>query len=201
MVKLLLDNGAEPNKPNYFNQTPLTMTVFRLLEEYHSYEVGRICMRMLELLAQRGADVNWIVDKTLGYTLLHSLCACCIRMNKAEKQVNYDIIRFLIENGADIGMRGFDGKRPEDLVTGHCGMTAILDLIIKRKDLQSNTQGKENSLILSKKRVHRHLREMFEELTEHSNLHLESHMTSHKSPREAEALLGPTFLSLKLKKK
>lgn len=109
------------------------ITVFRLLEEYQSFEVKRICLRILELLVQRGSDVNWVIDKQQGYTLLHSLCACSIRMSKAERQVNYEIIKFLLDSGADINMRGFDGKRPEDLVTGHCGMTAILDLIIKRK--------------------------------------------------------------------
>jgi hypothetical protein len=40
-------------------------------------------MRVLELLVQRGADVNWIIDKQKGYTLLHSLCSTVVRMNKA----------------------------------------------------------------------------------------------------------------------
>jgi ankyrin repeat protein len=31
MVKLLLDAGAEVNKPNILNQTPLVVSVFRLL--------------------------------------------------------------------------------------------------------------------------------------------------------------------------
>lgn len=173
MTKLLLDSHAEPNKPNYFNQTPLVICVFRLLEEHQSFEVRRICMRMLELLVQRGADVNWIIDKEQGYTLLHSLCACSMRMSKLEKQINYDIVKFLLESGADIGMRGFDGKLPEELVTGHCSMTAILDLIIKRKEVlaASKKAGKENkSSWLPKKRVEKHLREMFEDLAEQSNL-------------------------------
>lgn len=59
-------------------------------------------------------------------------------MSKAERQINYEIIKFLIDSGADINMKAFNGKRPEDLVTGHCSMTAILDLIIKRKDILEN---------------------------------------------------------------
>jgi hypothetical protein len=89
----------------------------------------------MNVLVQRGADVNWIVDKKQGYTLLHVLCACRIRMSKGEKQINYEIIKFLIENGADVNMKGLNGKKPEELVTNHCSMTAILDLIIKRKDV------------------------------------------------------------------
>lgn len=138
MAKLLLDAGAEVNKPNNFNQTPLVMTVFRLLEEYNSFEIRRICTRTMELLVHKGADVNWIIDKQEGYTLLHSLCSCTIKMSKAERQINYEIIKFLIDSGADINMKAFNGKRPEDLVTGHCSMTAILDLIIKRKDILEN---------------------------------------------------------------
>lgn len=169
MVKLLLDAGAEVNKPNNFNQTPLMMTVFRLLEEYSSFEIRRICMRTMELLVHKGADVNWIVDKDEGYTLLHSLCSCPIKMSKAEKQINYDIIRFLIDNGADIHMRAFSGKRPEDLVTGHCSMTAILDLIIKRKELcTAHHEGKENRRqeLHHKRRHEGHFREMFSDLCE-----------------------------------
>jgi ankyrin repeat protein len=76
---------------------------------------------------------------------LHVLCSCNIRISKGEKQINYEIIKFLIENGADIDMKAFNGKKPEELATGHCSMTAILDLIIKRKDaIKIRKEGKGN---------------------------------------------------------
>lgn len=37
MVKLLLDHGAEVNKPNSLNQTPLVISVFRLIEEHTTF--------------------------------------------------------------------------------------------------------------------------------------------------------------------
>jgi hypothetical protein len=120
----------------------------------------------MELLVFKGADVNWIVDKQEGYTLLHSLCSCSVKMSKAERQINYEIIKFLIDRGADINMRAFNGKRPEDLVTGHCSMTAILDLIIKRKEFGKG-DAKENQRpveLVPKKRNDSHMREMFSDL-------------------------------------
>lgn len=88
----------------------------------------------MELLVKRGADINWIVDKQKGYSMLHLLCSSKIKMSKEEKQINYDVIKFIIDSGADVSMRAMDGKRAEDLALGHCSNTAILDLIIKKKE-------------------------------------------------------------------
>ena len=107
-------------------------------------------MRILSVLASKGADINWIVDKQKGYTLLHMLCSNSIKMSKSEREINFEIIKFLIENGSDLHMRAFNGKKPEELLVGHCGMTAILDFIIKFKTGQENTSSKPTRLSLKK---------------------------------------------------
>ena len=56
------------------------------------------------MLIKNGADLNWIIDKKTGYSLLHYFCSLRVKMNKAQKQLNYDIIKFLLEKGADCRM-------------------------------------------------------------------------------------------------
>ena len=54
---------------------------------------------MAELLLVYGADINWIIDKTHGYTMLMQLCSIKMDMSQKEKEINLDIVKFLIENG------------------------------------------------------------------------------------------------------
>lgn len=54
---------------------------------------------MAELLLVYGADINWIVDKTHGYTMLMQLCSIKMDLGHKEKEINLDIVKFLIENG------------------------------------------------------------------------------------------------------
>lgn len=82
MVKLLIDKGAEVNKPNLFFQTPLIVILIRLIEEYESFEQNKICMRIAELLLFHEADPNWVFEKQKGFNLLHFLCSSSIKMNK-----------------------------------------------------------------------------------------------------------------------
>lgn len=79
ILKLLLDAGAEVNKPNTFNQTAFVTCFARLEEvfikllffkEKNVFENRKICFKMAELLLHYGADINWIIDKTHGFHLL-----------------------------------------------------------------------------------------------------------------------------------
>jgi hypothetical protein len=56
-------------------------------------------MKMAELLLHYGADINWIVDKQHGYTLLMQLCSIKMELSAKEIETNYNIIKFLLENG------------------------------------------------------------------------------------------------------
>ena len=40
---------------------------------------------MGQFLIDHGADVNWILDKSKGYSLLHYFCSIKMKMNKGQK--------------------------------------------------------------------------------------------------------------------
>ena len=63
IVNILLEYGAEVNKPNSFSQTPLFHCFTRLSETVNCFENKLISLKMADLLMENGADVNWIIDK------------------------------------------------------------------------------------------------------------------------------------------
>lgn len=85
---------------------------------------------MAELLLQYGADIDWIVDKTKGYTLLMQLCALKMELSPKEKEMNYEIIKFLLENGANRKIKTKKGKTAYDLVSKHCNKDKLRDLLV-----------------------------------------------------------------------
>ena len=89
IVRLLLMAKAEVNKPNLLNQIPLTVILFRLVEEVASFENKKVSFLIAEMLIKHGADLNWIIDKKNGYSLLHYFCSFKMKMNKYQKQLNY----------------------------------------------------------------------------------------------------------------
>jgi len=56
------------------------------------------------MLIKNGADLDWIIDKKNGYSMLHYLCSQKMKMNKIQKTLNYEIIKFLLEKGANYKM-------------------------------------------------------------------------------------------------
>ena len=45
---------------------------------------------------KHGADPNWIIDKQQGLSLLHYFCGLKVKMNKGQRQLNREIIVFLL---------------------------------------------------------------------------------------------------------
>ena len=72
-VKLLIEAGAEVNKPSFTKQNPLTASFTKLYTDVNIYENKMICFKMAELLLDNTADINWIVDKKNGWTFLMQL--------------------------------------------------------------------------------------------------------------------------------
>lgn len=70
---------------------------------------------MAELLLQNGADINWIVNKVKSYTLLMQLSAVKMDLSQKEMDVNFEIIRFLVENGANKNIQSAKGKTAYEL--------------------------------------------------------------------------------------
>jgi hypothetical protein len=80
IIKLLLDQGSEVNKPTLLNSSPFACCFFRLEEENNVFENRKIVLKMAELLLMYGADIDWIVDKRRGHTLLMQLCSSRMEM-------------------------------------------------------------------------------------------------------------------------
>ena len=116
------------------NQSPLAAILFRLVEEPASFENKKICLLIAELLVKHGADPNWVIDKKQGLSLLHYFCGLKVKMNKSQKQLNRDIIRFLLEKGADSRQLTLADKSCEDLLESHCNKEELAELLKTFRD-------------------------------------------------------------------
>ena len=87
-----------------------------------------------ELLLKHGADPNWVIEKKGGLTLLHYFLALKVKMNKAQRQLNYDIVRFLLEHGADPRQLTLDDRSCEDLLRHHCNREQLLQLLAVHRE-------------------------------------------------------------------
>ncbi|MGO9116839.1 MAG: ankyrin repeat domain-containing protein [Desulfomonilaceae bacterium] len=95
LVKLLTSHGADVNYRNHNGLTPLHDAAFASLKA--AQEIGRI-------LLDQGADVN--AFDSLGRTPL--MCAVDKR--------NVDLVKILLERGADATRRNSNGERALDLI-------------------------------------------------------------------------------------
>ena len=116
------------------NQSPLAATLFRLVEEPTSFENKKICLLIAELLVKHGADPNWIIDKKKGLSLLHYFCSLKVKMNKSQKQLNRDIVRFLLERGADSRQLTLADKSCEELLESHCNREELTELLKSNRE-------------------------------------------------------------------
>ena len=139
IVRLLLLHHAEVNKPNLLNQIPLTVILFRLVEEPASFENKKICFLIADLLIKSGADLNWIIDKKNGYSLLHYFCSLKMKMNKNQRQLNFDIIKYLLEKGADHRQLTLGDRSCEELLENHCNKAELMVLFgeYRARDVES----------------------------------------------------------------
>ena len=117
--------GAEVNKPNSMNNNPLSAILYRLVEEDYSFENKKICFLIAEFLIKNGADPNWIVDNTKGYSLLHFFSASKMKMNKTQKFINQQIIEFLLNHQANPQQKTLKDQTAFELVKGHCNKEKI----------------------------------------------------------------------------
>ncbi len=61
-------------------------------------------------MLENGAEIDAIVDDKKGYTSLMVFCNVKFKMNERESEVNLNIIKFLLENGADKSKKSAKGK-------------------------------------------------------------------------------------------
>eukprot|EP01017_Pseudomicrothorax_dubius_P029910 TRINITY_DN3674_c0_g1_i3.p1 TRINITY_DN3674_c0_g1~~TRINITY_DN3674_c0_g1_i3.p1 ORF type:complete len:280 (-),score=62.72 TRINITY_DN3674_c0_g1_i3:182-1021(-) len=130
IVKMLLDAGAEPNLPNAFNQVPLMMCFSRLEEPTNPFENKKLCFKMADLLVLCGGDVNWIVDKDKGYTLLMQYCSIKMELEERDSQLNLEVITYLLQRGADKTLTSLKkGKTLAKIASKHFNSARVMHLI------------------------------------------------------------------------
>ena len=111
VVELLLRHGAKPNVFDRFNNSPLQLAILR------------DDTAAVSLLVEHGADVKYIKPTVEGWphdgwTTLHY----------AVKTGNPDIVRILVEHGADRATKDAGGKTPRDRAI-KWGRISILPLL------------------------------------------------------------------------
>jgi hypothetical protein len=118
IVKLLLERNANVNKNNRHNQQPILFCFSRLEETFYRYENKKICMMLLDLLLSKGADINIRIDQKLGYTVLMKLASTEF-LNREKLNNTIEIIKFLIERGADASILGYNNKSVYDVINSN----------------------------------------------------------------------------------
>jgi len=84
VVKLLVDSGAEVNKPSNSKITPLTASFIKLYNDTNIYENRMICFKTAQMLLESNADINWIIDKKNGWTFIMQLAATSQKLSDRE---------------------------------------------------------------------------------------------------------------------
>ena len=115
IVRLLLEKNANVNKPHRLGQLPLLFCFSRLEENFYQYENKKICMMLIELLLNKGANLNIKIDDKLGYTILMKLASSDFS-TKEKFMSSLEMIIFLLERGADPNQRSFNHKSVYDVI-------------------------------------------------------------------------------------
>ena len=66
---------------------------------------------MVDLLFKFQSDVNWIIDKENGFTILMQFCSQQKDENPYKEKIREEIIVFLLERGADPFLRSVSSNQ------------------------------------------------------------------------------------------
>ncbi|CAH0396205.1 unnamed protein product [Bemisia tabaci] len=127
VAKFLVNNGADihARSENYHNCTPLQCAV--------------MCSKLevAKFLISVGSDINahypcahFSIDR--GGTLLHWA---------SRKMDEEELIRFLVENGADVNATEYGGRTPLCLLVKHRGSFAVMRYLIEKGATLNNERG------------------------------------------------------------
>lgn len=109
IVRELLERNADTRQKNKNGQEPFIFCFSRLEQKSFKYENKKICFMLVELLLSYGADINCIFDDKKKYSIIMKL-VCCEINNEEKCNTTCDVIKFLIEKGANINYRNKENQ-------------------------------------------------------------------------------------------
>jgi ankyrin repeat protein len=133
-VESLLANGADIEARNEDGSTPL------------DWAASFAQTDVLKLLIRRGARAS-VVDKYGNTPLISAACECAAAtMNSA-----YQVVKILLDHGANVNARNYDGMTPLMMASGMTGDAAVLELLLKNgADPKAKDHKGQTALSLAK---------------------------------------------------
>ena len=99
IVCMLAQNGADVNKVDCMEQTPLIYCFSRMNEDENYFENKALALRMSDVLMQHGADPDMLSN---GRTILMNFCRQNYdNMIKVQQTMLLEVVEYLVEHGAD----------------------------------------------------------------------------------------------------
>lgn len=99
IVQMLVLNGADVNKEDLMEQSPLQYCFARMNEDGNYYENKALALRMADILLEHGADPN---KQSFGRTILMNFCyQNYSSMIKIQQMMVLEVIQYLLLHGAD----------------------------------------------------------------------------------------------------
>ena len=109
IVRELLQRNADTKQKNRRGQEAFIFCFSRLEQKSFKYENKKICFMLVELLLAYGADVNSCFDNKKNCSIIMKLV--CGEINNEEKCGTIcDVIKFLMEKGANVNYRNKDNQ-------------------------------------------------------------------------------------------
>jgi ankyrin repeat protein len=136
LVRFLLEHGADPNLEGAGGKTPLHMLSGHRVSDYHRADY----ILVAQLLLERGAYVNARDDDHQTPLLL------------AMQYDRSDLVRFLLEYGADPNLEGASGKTPLHMLSdcrADCILVVAQSLLERGADVNALDKDHQTPLLLA----------------------------------------------------
>ena len=109
IVRELLERNANTKQKNKTGKEAFIFCFSRLEQKSFKYENKKICFMLIELLLAYGADINCYFDDKKKYSIIMKLVSGEIN-NEEKCNTTCDVIKFLMEKGANINYRNKDNQ-------------------------------------------------------------------------------------------
>ena len=127
VVKTLVENGADVNKKTGLDYSPIYYCFTRMTESTNLFENKNICCKIAEVLLQAGADVD---TKKSGKTLLMKFWGLDYsNLSPIQQKLNLDVIKFLVQHGADKHLQSNKGETSYDLANKYKNNQEVIKVL------------------------------------------------------------------------